>query len=121
MFSACLRAFFIPSSHSAYMCAHARLPILYKPVVVKITNVHQKKGVGYQRRCLATFVAGSSFQPPPGSFFGASNYIDFAKSGNVGKELPLQNRFLYMSGFAGETGRPRFFHIFPLQNGSLYF
>ena len=39
----------------------------------------------------------------------------------MGQELPLQNRFLYTSGFSGETRRPRFFHIFPLQNGSLYF
>ena len=37
------------------------------------------------------------------------------------QELPLQNIFLYVSGFSGETGRPRFFHIIPLQNGSLYF
>jgi hypothetical protein len=28
---------------------------------------------------------------------------------------------LYTSGFSGETGRPRFFYIIPLQNGSLYF
>ena len=37
------------------------------------------------------------------------------------QKLPLQNRLLYISGFSGETGRPRFFHIIPLQNGSLYF
>ena len=37
------------------------------------------------------------------------------------EELPLQNGFLYISGFSGETGRPRFFHIIPLQNGPLYF
>ena len=48
-------------------------------------------------------------------------YIDFTKTGNVEQELPLQNIFLYVSGFSGETGRPRFFHIIPLQNGSLYF
>ena len=28
--------------------------------------------------------------------------------------------FLYISGFSGETGRPRFFHIIPLQNGLLH-
>ena len=50
-----------------------------------------------------------------------TNYIDFTKSGNVEQELPLQNGFLYISEFSGETGRPRFFHIIPLQNGSLYF
>ena len=37
------------------------------------------------------------------------------------QKLPLQNGFLYISGFSGETGRPRFFHIIPLQNGPLYF
>ena len=47
-------------------------------------------------------------------------YIDFTKTGNVEQELPLQNIFLYVSGFSGETGGPRFFHIIPLQNGSLY-
>ena len=50
-----------------------------------------------------------------------TNYIDFTKPGNVEQELSLQNGFLYISGFSGETGRPRFFHIIPLQNGSLYF
>jgi hypothetical protein len=50
-----------------------------------------------------------------------SDYIDFTKTGNVEQELPLQNGFLYTSGFSGETGRPRFFYIIPLQNGSLYF
>ena len=50
-----------------------------------------------------------------------SDYIDFTKTGNVEQELPLQNGFLYISGFSGETGRPRFFHIIPLQNGPLYF
>ena len=58
---------------------------------------------------------------PPRSFFRGSNYIDFTKTGNVEQELPLQNGFLYISGFSGETGRPRFFHIIPLQNGPLYF
>ena len=40
---------------------------------------------------------------PPRSFFGGSDYIDFTKSGNVEQELPLQNGFLYISGFSGET------------------
>ena len=33
-----------------------------------------------------------------------SDYIDFTKAGNVEQELPLQNGFLYTSGFSGETG-----------------
>ena len=33
-----------------------------------------------------------------------SDYIDFTKTGNVEQELPLQNGFLYTSGFSGETG-----------------
>ena len=50
-----------------------------------------------------------------------THYIDFTKSGNVEQELPLQNGFLYISKFSGETGRPRFFHIIPLQNGPCIF
>ena len=43
-------------------------------------------------------------------------YIDFSKTGNVEQELPRQNIFLYVSGFSGETGGPRFFHIFLGEN-----
>ena len=77
------------------------------------------RGLGPQKSGLA--LQNGDTQPPLRSFFGRSDYIDFTKTGNVEQELPLQNGFLYISGFSGETGRPRFFHIIPLQNGPLYF
>ena len=62
-------------------------------------------------------------------------YPDFVEKMRLGdqiililQKLEMWNRnclykkiCLCTSGFPGETGRPRFFHIIPLQNGSLYF
>ena len=76
------------------------------------------RGLGPPKSDLA--LQNGDTQPPQVIFLGIRLYW-FYKNWKCGTGIASTKWILYTSGFSGETGRPRFFYIIPLQNGSLYF